>query len=133
MGRELRRVPADWSHPKENGRYLPLHEPKKPLLLMVAEWLHNARLWELGHHPDQKKYTRVGGSHIRHFWYWDGSVPDPICYMPYWPDEEKTHYQWYEIVTEGTPISPVCASREDLARWLVDNEGDTYEEWLQCF
>lgn len=25
MGRELRRVPQNWEHPKENDKYVPIH------------------------------------------------------------------------------------------------------------
>jgi len=29
MGREVRRVPSDWDHPKDSkGHYIPLHEPE---------------------------------------------------------------------------------------------------------
>lgn len=57
--------------------------------------------------------------------------------MPQWPEEERTHWQMYETVTEGTPISPVCDSPESLARWLADNKAPlafqttTYENWLK--
>jgi hypothetical protein len=57
--------------------------------------------------------------------------------MPDWPAEQCTHFQMYETTTEGTPISPVCASAEELARWLTDNGASafgpmraTYEQWL---
>ena len=57
--------------------------------------------------------------------------------MPAWPAKERTHYQMYENTSEGTPISPVCETPEELARWLADNKASsfgsmtaTYEEWL---
>lgn len=57
--------------------------------------------------------------------------------MPGWSDAEKTHLQMYENTTEGTPISPVLATPEDLARWLADNNASafasrtaTYDQWL---
>ena len=57
--------------------------------------------------------------------------------MPDWPEAERTHYQMYESVTEGTPISPVMKSPETLARWLADNKASagpyataTYDQWL---
>ena len=56
-------------------------------------------------------------------------------------DPEMKHgdwYQMYETTTEGTPISPVMKTPEELARWLADNKASacgsmtaTYEEWLQ--
>jgi len=57
--------------------------------------------------------------------------------MPTWTPEEATHYQMYETCSEGTPISPPCATVEELARWLADNKASacgsmtaTYEQWL---
>ncbi len=45
-------------------------------------------------------------------------------------------YQLWETVTEGSPISPVFATPENLARWLVANDtsitqSTTYEQWLK--
>lgn len=59
--------------------------------------------------------------------------------MPQWTDVERTHYQMYETVSEGTPISPVKESPEALALWLTDNHASagpfsnnaTYEQWLR--
>jgi hypothetical protein len=48
-------------------------------------------------------------------------------------------WQLWETTSEGSPISPVCASAEDLARWCAANafifasERLTYEEWLAMF
>lgn len=46
-------------------------------------------------------------------------------------------WQMWEITSEGSPISPVCDTPEDLARWLADNQASsfgrntaTYEQWL---
>lgn len=56
--------------------------------------------------------------------------------MPEWTDKERTHYQMYQTVSEGTPVSPVFATPEGLAKWLADNEIDagrgpaTYKQWL---
>lgn len=64
--------------------------------------------------------------------------PELSNYMPKWPEDVAVGYQIYENTTEGTPISPVMASPEELARWLVDNKASTfadqtgtYEGWLQ--
>ena len=42
------------------------------------------------------------------------------------PIEERTHYQMYETCTEGTPISPVMETPENLARWLADNGASAF-------
>lgn len=134
MGRELRRVPADWKHPLARSgvdvwgdKYRPLFASTdvwKKLLVWMLEY----QQYEKGVHPDQKKIEECCYA----FSDWDGGPPDPSDYMPNWPKSERTHYQWYESTSEGTPISPVCESREELARWLSTNEGGSYEEWLRC-
>lgn len=51
--------------------------------------------------------------------------------------DEATHLALYETCSEGTPVSPAFASREELARYLADNNVSafaditlTYDEWL---
>jgi len=47
----------------------------------------------------------------------------------------------YETCSEGTPISPVMETPEQLARWLVDNKASffgtmtaPYDRWLEiCY
>ena len=46
-------------------------------------------------------------------------------------------FQMWETTSEGSPISPVFATAEELARWLADTEASTfggmtatYEQWL---
>lgn len=67
-----------------------------------------------------------------------GEKPDPGDYMPDWTDDQATHYQMYENVSEGTPISPVMDSPESLARWLAENGASAgpfatagYHAWLK--
>jgi len=71
------------------------------------------------------------------FWEWHGDPPDRDSYRPTWSPDEQTHYQMYETVSEGTPVSPVLDSPEALARWLADTGADagagtaTYAQWLR--
>lgn len=67
------------------------------------------------------------------------SKPDPANFMPDFSgiDPDLLGYCMYETTSEGTPISPVMASPESLARWLADNEASafggmsaSYEQWL---
>ena len=58
--------------------------------------------------------------------------------MPRWTPDEATHYQMYETASAGTPISPVMASVEQLANWLVEHKASafgrqtaSYEAWLR--
>jgi hypothetical protein len=57
--------------------------------------------------------------------------------MPDWPEADRTHWQMYETVSEGTPISPPMEGPEQLARWLADNDASagayttaTFEQWM---
>lgn len=119
MGREVRRVPADWVHPMENGRYKPMY-PGKDYQPSADEWLAAFRSGGL-----QAAIENCG------------MPPDVEDYMPYWPESDCTHYMMYEDTSEGTPISPAFATPEELARWLADNGASsfgsstaTYEQWL---
>lgn len=121
MSREVRRVAADWEHPKTNrhgdDRYEPLLEGYSNALVEFEAMWKEKGLQET----------------LDYF----GVAPNKDEYMPEWPDEERTHYQMYEDTTEGTPISPVMPDPETLAQWLVDNKASafardtaTYEQWL---
>lgn len=145
MGRKVRRVPADWQHPKnEKGDYIPLLDgfySKR-----VAEWDEGERQWNAGFRA-HTVWHEGGGYHdewvpkdAKHdypYSNWTGDRPLAEDYMPDWPEEQRTHLQMYEDTSEGTPISPVMETPEDLARWLADNgasafagETATYEQWL---
>ena len=70
---------------------------------------------------------------------------DPPAYeldkAPKWIDDtwsgERYGWQMWETTSEGSPISPVCDTPEELARWLADSGASsfgsmtaTYEQWL---
>lgn len=119
---EVRRVPANWEHPRdEHGRYRPMFDCD--FASAAAEWDDGEAQWRLGHHPDQAKYEAAKDCAYED---WEGTRPDSRYYMPAWPASERTHYQMYEETSEGTPISPVMETPEQLARWLVDNKASTF-------
>lgn len=138
MGREVRRVPADWQHPKRaNGDYIPLHG--RSFSKEAAEWNEGLAQWLKGFRSDYEGGWRPKEEKYEGMIYddWSGSRPDEDDYMPDWPDEQRTHLQMYEDTSEGTPISPVMATPEELASWLVDNNASafggmtaSYEQWL---
>jgi hypothetical protein len=124
MSREVRRVPEDWNHPKVGKRYIPLQDGYWNVL---SDWNSHFHTWQ----SETKSYSQ------EEFEEWFGEKPIRADYMPDFPEDKRTHYQMYETCSEGTPISPVMATPEDLARWLTDNKADagcgrtaTYEEWL---
>lgn len=119
MGREVRKVPTNWEHPKDHkGAYIPLYgrsytkEAEKFLAMANKEGLQAAVEYQC--------------------------CPDKEDYMPEWTEEEATHFIMYEDCTEGTPISPAFATPEELASWLVANKASafgsstaSYEGWLR--
>ena len=110
MGREVRKVPKDWQHPKgDNGRYIPLFEGR-----LFAAYLADFQSGDNENEPHKSDF------------------------MPDWPESEKTHFMMYENTSEGTPISPAFETPELLARWLADNGASSfgrqtasYEAWLR--
>lgn len=141
MGREVRRVPANWQHPKDNrGRYIPLLSGS--YATAAAEWEEEYEQWQRGfrrnYANDGEKWAPKDPEYASMtFGEWHGRRPSPTDYMPDWPESERTHLQMYENTSEGTPISPVMETPEQLARWLADNNASafgsmtaTYEHWL---
>lgn len=141
MGRELRMVPANWSHPVgSDGEHIPLH--KKTYEQASAEWDEEKAKWEEGLELCYKNYpTREWKprdmSNTARFEDWAGDRPEPEEHMPEFPTGAATHFMMYEDTTEGTPISPAFATPEELARWLADtgasafgNSTASYQAWL---
>lgn len=142
MGREVRRVPANWQHPKikeldwrtgqMKERYQPMFD--RPFGPEMQEWYEAWQAWERGERPS---YCSPENASLP-YWEYGNPPPDPAFYRPDWKDEERTHLMMYEDTSEGTPISPAFKTPEELARWLVDNDasalaGETasYESWLR--
>lgn len=134
MGREVRRVPADWQHPRDEltGRYKPLYGHGYSECL--SEWNEENAKWSRGEFPDYA----CEESKLMSYSEWAGDQPKRCDYMPEWPDEQRTHLMMYETTSEGTPISPAFETPEELARWLADTEASafgsstaSYEGWLR--
>jgi hypothetical protein len=135
MGREIRRVPANWEHPKET-RYSPLlgrnEESFKPLLnksydSAAREWFEGCIAWSNGSHPDQaeSQYARE----CKYYWEYEGNPPVKDCHIPYDSNDQGlcTWWQAYETVSEGTPVSPAFATAEELIDYLSAH-GDFWEQ-----
>lgn len=140
MGREVRMVPENWEHPKDNkGIYIPLLG--YPYAEQDKEWMTEWEMWQKGFvksYAEDVEWELKNQKHknMRYTEY-AGARPSPDDYMPQWSDEEKTHLMMYENTSEGTPISPAFKTPIALARWLTDNGASafgsmtaTYEQWL---
>lgn len=119
MGREIRMVPENYEHPKNNhGNYDPLFNG-------------------IDYKSDVDEFMEIANK--------DGvqeaidymGCPDKANYMSNTNPDENTHLMMFEDTSEGTPLSPAFKEPEELARWLADNNASsfgsstaTYEQWL---
>ena len=130
MSREIRRVPADWEHPKDPWRgetYQALL--KGPYDEQWSDFYRQHELWEKDQHPHQLDAEFREGAKKYRWRHEYGGFParDRSAYMEHYiGGRECTHWQLYESVSEGTPVSPVFATDEDLFCWML-TEG--YDDW----
>ena len=138
MGREIRRVPADWDHPcdETNGSFLAIFDQDYDDA--SREWWRKAKIWNdrpRRLNNDDRRYRKEQG--CRWFWDWNGGPPTRESYRDRaWTEAQATHYQGYETVSEGTPVSPVFATLEELSAWMQepidwDSPYNSGEDW-QC-
>lgn len=55
----------------------------------------------------------------KYYWDYNGSPPNKNYYRPKW-ETEPTWVQMYETVSEGTPVTPAFATKEELVEYLVE-------------
>lgn len=117
--REVRPVALDWEHPTDgmtrdgSPRYIGLHSRAD------LRWTLNYYA-EHPEHADEWEYR-------------------PEDYMPELREGTPYGYQLYETTSEGTPLSPIFTTLEDLAAWCETGAtvfADcrwTKEQWLASF
>lgn len=143
MGREIRKVIPNWEHPREECQHSPwaggCAEAKRsggkcfqPLYdhgfeLAADEWLSFNADWESGADPQRAEEEAELG-HRRYSWEYNGDPPDRKYYRPNWTDEQATWFQVYETVSEGTPVTPAFATKEELVDYLVQH-GDYWDQY----
>lgn len=77
------------------------------------------KLFSAGRHPDQEELMKPEDYIYEYpFWKCTDFPPNPRFYRLK-PFKKPSWYQIYENVTEGTPISPKFATKEDLVEYLV--------------
>jgi len=112
MGREIRRVPPNWEHPKDKqGRFKPIFNSS--FENAASQWKNDFISWEFGGRPH---YNSEGDEQLE-FWEYYGGPPDRKYYRIY-QDEEATWFPVYENVSEGTPVTPPFATKEELVEYL---------------
>lgn len=117
--REVRPVPLDWEHPAE-GTY-PDGKPRYIGLHSRADLR-----WSITYYDEHPEYA-------------DEWEYDPADYMPEIPEGTPYGFQLYETTSEGTPVSPVFGTLEELAQWceagatVFADHRWTAEQWHASF
>ncbi len=128
MGRDVRRVPPHWEHPKyteanaTNPEWVGDPHPcyDETYDDAAQEWMAKLLAWEAGDNPDREEYGE------RYFWDLEGAPPDKNYYRPAFT-EEPTWFQLYETVSEGAPVSPPFATEDELIGYLCTH-GDYWSQ-----
>lgn len=125
MGREIRRVPPNWEHPRDkDGEYISMCD--EDYETAATRWVAEFSLWEQGQHPYQIRAREQGRvMTIRYYWEWNGNPPDEESSRPKFT-EDPTWYQIYQTVSEGTPVFPPFETQEEMIEWLVTH-GDGWD------
>lgn len=113
MGREIRRVPPNWDHPKKSAewsyfkqreevRYQPLYDRCYPEA--ITEWIEGHQKWEAG--QDQHR-----SGEYRYYAQYYGGPPDVEYYRPDWKPEEMAARTGRPCIMECGPWSREAAER----------------------
>ena len=127
MGRELRRVVPNWEHPKmPNGKYQPMYNEN--IIDSLEERMKDIKNFINKKGDDYEHYDN-----FKEFLIDQNLVNIDIDY--YEPaeliDEEKTWFQIYETVSEGTPISPPFETVAELIEWMATNKDYWDYQWTR--
>lgn len=123
MGREIRLVPPNYQHTARNqhGHFKSMFD--KTFKQACDEWDAGEAEWLAGTSEESKKYK----SKYPHYADWNSARPDnPENYRP-WEDSEGTWFQVWETVSEGSPVTPAFATKEELVEYLVKH-GDNLQD-----
>lgn len=129
MGREIRMVPPNWEHPITEDEYRrkraqPMYDQRFDE--RFAEWLADFDRIRRGELTALERDCYTSANPLAEWLKDEGAPPDPAYYRP-WADEEATWVQVWETVSEGTPVTPPFASREELIDYLATN-GDFWDQ-----
>lgn len=128
----IRRVPPGWEHPRftegnyrghrDNiGHYMPMFD--KTFREAADEWEALYDLWRAGARKGDERLEwgyRTPYRDDAYFWEDGNWPPEPDYYRPEFT-EEPTWYQVYEDISEGTPITPPFATKEEIVEYLVEH------------
>ena len=91
----------------------------------MASWIKQRDTWNRNNgKPEGYSYQEFTDD-------WNAGGPPPnFHYFHTWYDGPCTHYQIYETVSEGTPVSPVFETRKEMVEWLVGPDSDAWDSPL---
>lgn len=114
MGREIRKVPPNWSHPRDHkGNYISLLKGgNNQYESRLKEWKEDKANWSK---EDIEEYGKF-----------DENQPVKSNYTDY-NDVEPTWFQIYQTVSEGYPVSPPFETKAELVEYLITN-GDFWDQ-----
>lgn len=135
MGREIRRVPANWEHPRK--AYGQEHDYEQ----LSDDYIGYLKYWEEDVNQFIKHMTEViktGKTVI-----YNKEYTDPQKVYDYLNDEEQalnpsnisgympsgSWYQLYQNVGEGSPLSPPFKTKDQLVKWLSNNKDYWGHTW----
>jgi hypothetical protein len=119
MGREIRMVPPNWQHPRnDDGSFIAMLD--QDMESALDAWIEEYDLWKKGEHPDQPQPD------CQYLWDWNGGPPNSDWHRPEFT-EKPTWFQVYETVSEGTPVTPPFATKDELIDHLV-KYGDAWDQ-----
>ena len=130
MSREIRRVPKNWKHPKNSyGNYEPLCDDYIGSLKYYKEEVDRfiEQMTEVIESGDVKIYDTLFETPKEAYDYLtedEITPPNIYNYMP-----EGKWYQLFEGVSEGTPLSPPFATKDELINWLTNNNDFWGNKW----
>jgi len=84
------------------------------------EWIDGLLAWERGERPE---FCTADADET--YWEYAGAPPDREYFAPF-EKSECTWFQVWETVSEGTPITPPFATKEELVEYLV-SVGDFWD------
>lgn len=127
MGREIRRVPEGWNHPRKDcdGSYQPMHD--RTSTEDFYKWLNEFEKFKKNELiTEQKDCCFDLSDPYKEFCEYHGTPPDYNYFRPSFKSKPVC-YQVYETVSEGTPVSPVFKTKQELVDYLVEN-GDYWDQ-----
>lgn len=117
MGREIRMVPPNWEHPKDDmGNYLPMLDECMEDALDC--WIEGYELWKTGKHEAKTDEFE--------YWEWESDPPQSEYYRPKFKTD-ATWFQVYETISEGTPVTPPFKTKDELIDYLCIF-GDSFDQ-----